>query len=210
MSDHGKTLAAEKRELVGKKVKRLRREGWLPAVMYGRRDPINIQLNTLQTYLALRDADDNALFDLQLEGESYKVFIRDTQRHVTRGDLLHVDFLEVDMDHAITAEVAIVLVGKHTVSTEIPGNISQLLYQIEVEAKPQDLISEIELDVSQIADPNDVLMVSDLVAPEGISILTEGEIAVAKFDIERIQEEEEDDGEDGMLSLLDNDEDDDE
>ena len=191
MSENVK-LVAENRTLKGKKVKRLRRQGLVPAVMYGQRDPISLQLDTLTTFLTLRDADDNALIDLEVGGAVYKVLVRDVQRHITRGDLLHVDFLEVNMDQIISTEATLVLVGAHQVDAAIPGNTTQLLYSVQIEGKPQDLVSEIEIDLGKIQDPNDVLTVNDLSTPAGITILTEFDVAVAKFDVERGSSEDDD------------------
>lgn len=190
-------LDAQMREVTGKKVKQLRRAGLVPAVVYGKHDPISIQLNTHTTMLALRDADDNALFDLDIDGgEKLTVLVRDAQRHVTRGDLLHVDFYEISAGETITVDVNLVTINSPDVPSDIRGNAAQLLFTVSIEAIPSKLISEIEVDLSQIKDPNDVVMVGDLAIPEGVTLLTEGDIAVAKFNLEQevVEEVEDEEG----------------
>ena len=94
-------LDAESRDVVGKKVKQLRRDGLVPAVIYGLGEPENVQLNALKATLALRDASSTEIFTLNLGGKQRRVIARDVQRHVVRRDLIHVDFQEVDENSTI-------------------------------------------------------------------------------------------------------------
>lgn len=187
-------LEAKPRSVTGKKVRALRREGWIPAVVYGKRDPLTIQLDFQSTSLILRDAGDNDVLDLMVDGESYKVLLRDIQRHLLRNDILHVDFLEVSMDETIRTEVTVTLVGKTALTG---GSIGLLLHAVEIEATPDKLISEIELDMALIEDEDTVIHVRDLTVPEGVEIVTEDELAVAKFnplqEVPLLDEEEEED-----------------
>ena len=82
-------IEAKPRSVVGKKVKQLRRQGIIPAVIYGQSDPINIEVDHLATQLTLRDADDNSIFVIKIDGDERSVIARDVQRHVIRGDLIH-------------------------------------------------------------------------------------------------------------------------
>ena len=186
-------LDAQVRESRGKQVKKLRKEGMVPAVVYGKQDPVSVQLNTHVTTLALRDADDNALFDLNIDGDTKTVLVRDIQRHLTRGELLHVDFYEISAGETITVDVTLVTINSPDVPTDVRGNAAQLLFTVSVEAIPSKLISEIEVDLRQIKDQNDVIMVGDLDVPEGVTLLTEDDIAVAKYSLEQEIEEEEED-----------------
>ena len=185
-------LEAKNRQVTGKKVRVLRREGQIPAVVYGRRDPVAIQLDFHSTSLILRDAADNDVLSLDVEGTIYKVLLRDVQRHVLRGDILHVDFLEVDMDALIRMEAPLYLVGE----TELlGGSIGLLLHAVEIEAKPDNLVSEIEVDMSLIVDEDTVIHVRDLQVPAGVTIVTDGDVGVAKFtplqEIEEVLDEDE-------------------
>lgn len=183
-------LEAESRELIGKKVNKLRREGIVPAVIYGLSDPEHIQLDALKTRLTLRDADDNALLNLQLNGKSRTVMARAVQRHLTRGDLIHIDFYEVDMDSTLTTEVSLELIGESDLEAQGIGMVRLVLNSIEIEAKPSDLISLMEIDRALIKTPSDSLLVEQLEAPAGITILTSPDVVVATFATNRGEAEE--------------------
>lgn len=185
MSTKHSKMTAEVRTVIGKQVRQLRRAGLIPAVLYGPHDPIHLQLNSLQTTLILRDADSNAVIDLDINGTVYSALVRDLQRHATRRDILHIDFLEVNLNVVVEAEVHLVLRGELPFEERLSGTAVQLLQHVQIEAKPDDLVSELVVDISLLKTPEDVLMVSDLVAPEGVTILTEGDIAVAKFEFDR-------------------------
>lgn len=185
------TLVAEQRTVIGKQVKQLRREGLVPAVVYGKHDPVHIQLDTHTTALILRDADTNTLFDLQIDQDQRQVLVRHVQRHITRGELMHIDFYEISADESITFDITLVTINKAQLEDkEIEGSATQLLFHIAAEALPRNLVSEIEVDLSKITDVHDVITVGDLPIPEGVTILTDPDVAVAKFDILHEEEEE--------------------
>lgn len=186
-------LEAKKRTVKGKKVRALRRESQIPAVVYGRRDPVAIQLDFHSTSLILRDAADNDVLELNVEGTVYKVLLRDVQRHVLRGDIMHVDFLEVDMDALIQMEAPIYLVGESNLTG---GSVGLLLHAVLIEAKPDNLVSEIELDMALVEDEDTVIHVRDLRVPAGVTIITDEEIAVAKFNPVQLAPEVDEDAED--------------
>ncbi len=174
-------IAADPRNVVGKKVKQLRREGVIPAIIYGQSDPINIQFNKLELRRVLRKAGTTHLIDIEVEGKKRTVLAREIQQHVTRGDIIHVDFMEVNMNVAITAEAALVLVGESVPAADGLGSDVLPTHAVEIECLPDDLISEIEVDASKIDSPDTILYVSDLVAPKGVTILTDPETVVARF-----------------------------
>jgi len=175
------SVTAEPRLVVGKKVKQLRRNGWIPAVIYGQREPVNVQVKEHDLFLTLRDAGTTNLIDLEFEGKKRTVLAREIQQHVTRGDLIHVDFMEVDMAQTITSEAVLVLAGESAAAAEGVGAVALTLQAVEIECLPDNLVSEIEVDVSKIKSTSDILHVSDLVAPEGVTILTDPDTVVARF-----------------------------
>ncbi|NKQ37522.1 MAG: 50S ribosomal protein L25 [Chloroflexi bacterium] len=185
------TITAEPRVVVGKKVKQLRRDGWVPAVIYGQQDPVNVQIEAHPLFLTLREAGTTTLIDVEIEGENRTVLAREIQQHLTRGDLIHVDFMEVDMAATITSEAVLVMVGESTAAEEGLGAIALTLQSVEIECLPENLVSEIEVDISQIASTSDVLHVGDLTAPEGVTILTDPDTVMARFAFETLIEEEE-------------------
>lgn len=175
------TLVAESRTVTGKKVKTLRKNGQVPGVIYGQGEPKHIQLDSLKTRLILRDADNNALFKLTLDGATHTVMARDVQRHVLRGDLIHIDFYEVSDDTLVKTLVSIVVIGRSVPEMQGLGTTTQILNQIEIEAKPADLVSEIQVNAEKLETASQVLTVGDIEAPAGVTITTSTEVPVAKF-----------------------------
>lgn len=193
MSKDRITIVAEPRTVTGKKVNQLRREGVVPGVVYGQSEPINIQMNAKELRRALRVTGTNQLATLDIDGKQYIVLAREIQQHITRSDLLHIDFLEVDMKVTITSEIDVIAVGEAPVEEAGEGTVTQSTYSIEIECLPDDLISQVEVDISVIENPHDTILVRDIQVPEGITILTDPDTLVAGFVYTRaaLEEEEE-------------------
>lgn len=189
MSTDRLAIDAEPRAVVGKKVKQLRREGMIPAVIYGINDPVTIQLENKMLRRVLRRAGTTNLINISIGKDTRTVLAREIQQHLTRGDLIHVDFQEVDLKVKITAEAALVLVGRSPMMEDGQGSDVLSLSSVEIEALPDDLIAEIEVDVSQMTSADEPLYVGDLSVPKGVEILTDPETAVARFEYNRLEVE---------------------
>ena len=185
------SITAEPRAIVGKKVKQLRREGLIPAVIYGQKETVHVQLENLKLRRVLRQAGTTNLVDISLGKGQHTVLVREIQSHVTRGDLIHVDFQEVDLKTTITAEAELVAVGQSKPAAEGAGVATLTMRSVEIESLPDALVSEIEVDLAQIETVDDVIYIGDLTVPEGVTILTDPEMPVARFEIAREEEEEE-------------------
>lgn len=183
------TIAAAPRTIIGKQVKQLRRDGYIPAVIYGQGEPEHIQLENLALRRVLRQASTTSLIDLTFKNKTRTVLARQIQTHVTRGDLIHIDFYEVNMKETITSEAALVLDGKSVPASNGEGNDVLLLHSVEIECLPGDLVSEIVVDAGQIKTVDDVIYVQDIVAPKGVTILSDPEIAAARFEYETLAAE---------------------
>lgn len=196
MSEERLAIEADIREITGKKVKQLRREGITPAIIYGATEPVNVQLNTRSLRRVLRQSGGANLIDVQIGSQTRTVLARDIQQHVTRGDVMHVDFLEVDLKVAIAGEAELVAVGTSAAMAEGSGTISFAMRTIEIEALPEALVSEIEVDISLIETTDDVITVADIKVPEGVVLLAEPDMTVASFAFDRaaLEEEEEEEG----------------
>lgn len=175
-------IEAEPREVARKGVGQLRREGLVPGVVYGKGEPQNIQLNEKLLRRALRVVGTSTLADLTIDGKSRPVLVKEIQQHLTRGNVLHVDFFEVDMAHQVRMEVELVTVGESVPEKNGLGNVLHNLRQVEIEALPDALVSSIDVDISKIATPDDVIHVRDLVLPKGITVLTDPDQVVARFE----------------------------
>lgn len=185
-------VAAEPRTTIGKKAKQLRRSGMIPAVIYGQKENVHIQIENLTLRRVLRSAGTTNLIDVQIDGGGKRtVLAREVQAHPTRGDLIHVDFYEVNMKEKIVVDAALVTVGVSAPVADGLGSISQILYSVEIECLPDNLISEIEVDLTKIETPDDVIFVSDLVVPKDVEILADPEEIVARFEYLQLEEEEE-------------------
>jgi len=184
-------LSATPRELSGKAVKRLRRDGMLPAVVYGPdRDSQAIQLDAHEFELLRRKAGRNALVDLSLDGgRAQPVLLHAVQEHpLTRGTL-HVDFLVVNMREERTVDVPINIVGESDAVERQGGVLLHLRDHVQVRALPDDLPPALELDITPLDSFESVLHVSDLQIPAGVTLVTEASEPLARVQAPRIEEE---------------------
>jgi large subunit ribosomal protein L25 len=142
-------LKATKREVVGKQVKALRREGKLPAVIYGRHvEPVAVVLEAHSAGLALAKLTSSSLVTLDVDGKEYPALVRERQRDYIKGELTHVDFLAVDLTETIRANVSVTLFGVSPAVKDYNGVLVQNLERLEVECLPTDLPERITLDIS--------------------------------------------------------------
>lgn len=146
---------------------RLRRAGRLPAIVYGLGgEATAITVPTHEVDLILAHGA-NTLINLRLDGKDQLALARQVQRDPVRGDLVHVDFVRVRTDVAITADVALHLVGEAE-GVKSGGLLEQQLFALPVEAKPQDIPPALEVDVSQLGI-GDHLRVGDIPLPPGVT-----------------------------------------
>ena len=189
------TIAAEPRMVTGKKVKQIRRQGFVPGVIYGQSEPVNIQMEEIQLNRALRITGMTQLATVDVEGKEYTVLAREIQQHVTRRNVLHIDFMEVDMKATIRSEAELVLVGEAPALELEEGMIAQAMFSVDIECLPDALISTIEVDVSGILTPGDRVQIADRIVPEGVTLLADEDSTVARFQTIRVVEEEEEEEE---------------
>jgi len=188
-------INAEKRNVVGKQVKALRRQGILPGVIYGRHiEAFPIQMDAHDAALILDKLTASSLITLDVDGEKFNVLMRDRQRDVIFGDLLHVDFLVVSLTEKLRATIELKLVGEAPVADNPEVVVTQVLNDIEIEAFPQDLPEVIEVDISTLETVDDEITVADLDLGEDIAILTDPDetiVSVGYVAQEEAAEEEE-------------------
>ena len=183
-------IEAEPREIIGKQVNQLRREGWIPGVIYGRKDPVAVQMEQKALRRALRTVGTTHLADVQVGGQLRTVLVREIQQHATRGDLVHIDFMEVDMKSKLRASAELVTVGVAAPEAEGLGAATLMLREVDIECLPDDLVAEIEIDLSAIKTADDTIYVKDITAPKGVEILTDPEQVVARFEFAAAEEGE--------------------
>lgn len=182
-------MAAEPRPQKGSApARRFRREGKVPAVVYGlEAEPITVTVSERELRNVLHRVGVNALINLECEGDAMLTMAREVQRHPIKGDLLHVDFVRIRADQPVQAEVAVHLTGEPAGLKE-GGVLEHALFTVTVTAKPREIPEHLEIDVSAL-NIGDQKRVSDLVAPEGVEILTDPEGVVANVLVPRVIEE---------------------
>ena len=186
-------LKVEKRTLLGKKVKRLRRQGLIPAIIYGHEtEPIPVQIEERELTRVLAQAGPNRLITLRLDGQPRLALAREIQRDVITDKLLHVDFYTVVMTEKLSAEVPLILVGESPAVERREGVLQHGIDTVEVECLPGDLIHSIEVDLSELKELGQAIYVKDLKVPPSVEILTDGEEMVVKVVpiVEEVEEEE--------------------
>ena len=190
-------LTAEKRTVIGKQVKQLRRQGWVPGVMYGHGfDPVPLRFEKKSLRHVLSKVGGSQLISINIEGNKQPemALVRDVQRDPIRGSLLHVDFYRVRMTERLTAEVPLIVVGESPVVEAREGILLQGISSIEVECLPGDLVDAIEVDLTDLVEIDQALYVRDLAVPAGIDILTDLDemvVRVVPLEAEEVEEEEE-------------------
>lgn len=167
-------LNAERRGTLGKQVKALRRNGRLPAVVYGHHiQPVAILLDTKEASRLLSGITSSHLIKVSVDGEQHNVLVREKQRNPITGVLLHVDFLAVSMTEKLRANVMIVLEGEAPAVKELDGIVVTRIDQLEVESLPGDLPERITVDISTLAAIGDAVYVRDLPVPSAVQVLTD-------------------------------------
>ncbi len=189
-------LKADRRDVVGKKVKVLRREGKLPAIIYGKGvEPLPIIMELKETAKQLREATQSSVLTIEVAGGPFTVLMRDRQYGILSHELEHIDFLAVSMTELVRTQVNITLEGEAPAIELFGAMLITGLDSIEVEALPGNLVDEILVDVSGLKEIGDSILVKDLVMPEGVECLEDPEemiVVATAQQIEEIGEEGED------------------
>jgi large subunit ribosomal protein L25 len=192
------TLATEPRSERGSRpAGRLRRQGKVPAVVYGlgaETVSVTVPARELQHILAGASGA-NTLITLDVDGDSVLTLARQIHRHPTRGELVHVDFIRIRRDVAVSAEIPVHLLGEAT-GVKDGGLLEQLMFHLTVAAMPGNIPVAIEIDVSELAI-GDQLRVEDVELPAGVSTEVETDTVVAQVAAPRVAAEEEEEGEEG-------------
>jgi large subunit ribosomal protein L25 len=161
----------------------------VPAVVYGlETETLNVSVPARElAHILAGEAGANALITLRLDGDEALTLARQIQRHPTRGDLVHVDFVRIRRDVAVQAEIPVHLEGEPA-GVRDGGVLEQLLFTLSIEAKPADIPTAIEVDVSAL-EINDQIRLAELTVPSGVSVLHEEDELVVQVIPPRVEEE---------------------
>ena len=185
-------INASPRKTVRKGVKVLRREGQLPAVLYGRNfETLPIMFDYRETSRVIQMLGSSTLVVIDLGEESHYALIREKQRDVIKGNLLHVDFQVVSLTEKVHAEVSVELIGEAPAVKDLGGLIIVNNEQLEVEALPRDLPDRIEIDISSLQEIGDTIYVRDLDLEGDVSILADDDEPIVLITLPSVEEEPE-------------------
>jgi len=178
-------LKLEIRSDRGRHLQALRRQGRLPGVVYGHNvDPVTVMVDGREFIKAFQKVGRNQLLDLQLDNEPVrKALIREVQRSPRHGDLLHVDFYQVNLTEKIESEVPIELEGEVEIVSKGEADLQRGLHALKVECLPTDLPPVITVDVSSLKEVDDEIRVKDLKIPPGCEILDEPDDLIVKLSL---------------------------
>ena len=193
MTTESISLELYPREVLGKKVKRLRQQGVIPVHLYGPGvDPQPRQCETTKLVDVLVRAGGNTAVTVTVQGgqETHLAFAREIQWDPRRDDILHVDFLAVDASRPVSAQVPITLIGESPGARTAGGTVMQQLRDLNVEALPLEVPRELELDLTMLTEPDGVLRAADIVIPGNVTLLTDPEDVVVRIEVLRAVEEE--------------------
>lgn len=185
------TLAAKKRELK-KNLDALRKEGLIPAVVYGpKHDSLAIAVDAGEFQKAFREAGESTTITLDIDGEKIETLVQDIAEHPVRGQVVHADFLAIDTTKAVEVEVPLEFEGiSGAVKTGL-GTLVKVLHGIEISALPKNLPHSLSVDISKLETLDDQILVSDIALPSGVTAITPATEIVAIVSAAKEETEEE-------------------
>ncbi len=190
MSTARATLAAEHREVTGKKVALMRQAGRLPAVVYGHgvdSNPISIDAHDFE--LLRRRSGPNALVDLSIDGDKARpVLVQTIQIHPVNCRMLHVDLFVVRMTEELTVDVPLTATGESSAVSLHGGTLLHPIESVRVRALPDHLPQSIEYSIASLTDFDTTIHVRDLVVPADVTLLTDGDEIIARVQAPRVEE----------------------
>jgi large subunit ribosomal protein L25 len=191
MSD--KVLQVEERSAKGTgDSRRARAQGFIPAVVYGHNDPKHVLVNRREFNATFKHITESEIITLKLGKNDIQVLIKDYQSDIVRGELLHIDFFEIEAGKTLKTHVPLHVHGT-PLGVREGGILEAPLHELEIECLPKDLPASIEVDVADLVE---AMHVSDLTPPPGVTFLTSPEqliaaITHARAEVEETEDEEE-------------------
>lgn len=176
------TLKAEKRDIKASKPSVLRRDGKVPATVYGKTiksESLSVKLSDFTKVYG--EAKETGLIELGVDASVRPVLVHHVQRDPVKDVILHVEFHQVDLKEKVHANIPLVLVGEAPAVAQKLGVVLSLLSEVEVEALPTDLPEKLDVDVSHLAAVDEELKVSDIQVPQAVTLLTDGTVVVVKI-----------------------------
>lgn len=184
-------IKGEKRDVFGKNAaRRLRREGRVPAVLYGpETESVSLTLEKKDLFQILKsESGENTIFKVSFDSQIQDVMIKDHQIDPTSNELLHVDLILIAMDKAIRVDVPLVLVGEAVGVKSEGGFVDFVLRELEIECLPNDIPEHIDVDITEL-HLHQSIKVDELTPPEGVTIINEPGTVIALIQAQTKEEE---------------------
>jgi len=170
-------LKVEKR--ADKKPELLRKEGLVPAVVYGPADePVSIQVPINEFLRVWTKAGESTIVVLQGLDEEKEVLIKDVQMHPVKELPIHIDFYAIERGKTLTLNVPLEFVGEAP-AEKLGGIVVRVMHEVEVETRPRNIPQHLEVDLSKLTDLDSVILIKDIQLPEGVKILNDADETVA-------------------------------
>jgi len=191
-------LKAQKREVVGKKVKNLRRQGVLPAVLYGPKiKNISLAINSKEFDKIYNKAGESSLISLEIDPsmgsgqvKKFPVLIHEVRKDPLTNEPIHVDFYQPILTERIEAAVPLVFEGTSLAVKDLGGTLVKEIQEIIVKALPQNLPHEIKVNIEKLKTFEDEILIKDLQTPEGVELQKKlNEIVAVVTPLEKVEEE---------------------
>jgi len=183
-------LQAQKREVLGRKVKHIRNSGFVPAVLYGKgQEAIPLQVPVKDFDKAFKAAGESTLLYLMVDGQAYPTIIHDVMRDPLKDTVIHADFYKVRLDEKIKTNVPVVFTGEAPAVKDLQGIFVRNVNELEVEAFPQDLPHEISIDISSLKNFGDQISLKDINLGEKVQLIGEPDEIIATVQEPKSQEE---------------------
>ena len=188
MTKEKKQIKAELRTVLGRKVKKIRKEGLLPATVYGRNfEPISVQFKTMELERLFDEVGESGLVELLIDTQKVPVLFRNPQYSPVEGELVHIDCYKVNLKEKITATVPIEFIGESQAVKE-GNNLVEVSNEVEIEALPADLPESITVDITALNTVEDMITVGDIKLDEKMEMVTQPDQVIVKVEKPRVEE----------------------
>lgn len=168
---------------------RLRREGKIPAVIYGHNKPVHISVSATEFDLKFHVISENTLITINVDGKEYEVLVKDFQENMIMGQITHIDFYEVERGKVLKTRIPVILTGT-SVGVKEGGLLEQHLHEIDIECLPKDIPAKIEIDITEL-QLGESVHISDLKISDDVKILNSMDQSVVGVTTVKAEEEPE-------------------
>lgn len=185
------SISAKIRKEIGKGVEEVRKQGNVPAVLYGPGvENLSLEVNLKEFEKAYEEAGESSLIELSVGSKKFLVLIHDFKKNPLNQKPLHIDFYQPKLDKEITAEIPLVFEGESSAVKDLGGTLVKNIHELEVKAFPQNLPHEIKVNIDKLKAFGDTVTIGDLNIPENVKILKEpDEIIALAAEAQKVEEE---------------------